>query len=506
MSRLTLRHVEPPYMGDCVWGVLESIRLGYAAQDVNVQPLGDGLFAAAHSSKLGKGSLDSPWTGLPAGTHLSTISSARWVTLGPPKPGAPQRPALASDIVAAVAGHDFVPCFDLKPGNGTHQTKPYLELKASAVTHQVPIIVMTEQWSHYATKTRAQKNAWEASAKLRMVAAGKVGLPRMLLWREHIPDGSDWWDLLEAVKGAPSSQALPAHVVRVPGSSTADTARKVLAKVTAKADWTPTTPTPAPTPPEVPMTTYSKADNKTQWFANRYASSTMHPNVTVLHTTEGGDWPGYEGGATAPNLTVKADKATKRLKVRGHFPLNGSSRALRNTAGGVETNTLNCIQIELVGTCDPAHKDGYGAIYWPDAPDWALEQLGDLLADLHDLYPAIKLVAGGKVVNGRWPAYPASINANRMTFAQWRGFYGICGHQHVPENVHGDPGALDIGKVLAYAKGGATPTPTPKPAPKPKRGVLVASARALLARATKNASATNKPHVDAAIAELDQIK
>lgn len=94
----------------------------------------------------------------------------------------------------------------------------------------------------------------------------------------------------------------------------------------------------------------------------------------------------------------------------------------------------------------------------------------------------------------------------RMGFAAWRNATGLFGHQHVPENVHGDPGALDIGKVLAYAKGGATPTPTPKPAPKPKRGVLVASARALLARATKNASATNKPHVDAAIAELDQIK
>ncbi|MFD3560872.1 hypothetical protein ACFWVU_14500 [Streptomyces sp. NPDC058686] len=48
--------------------------------------------------------------------------------------------------------------------------------------------------------------------------------------------------------------------------------------------------------------------------------------------------------------------------VRQHFPANMSSRALVNRNGGVETNTLNVVQIELVGTCV---KGGPG-LYWPN--------------------------------------------------------------------------------------------------------------------------------------------
>jgi hypothetical protein len=37
----------------------------------------------------------------------------------------------------------------------------------------------------------------------------------------------------------------------------------------------------------------------------------------------------------------------------------------------------------------------------------------------------------------------------RLTDGQWEGFNGICGHQHVPNNTHWDPGAFDI---KAFAK------------------------------------------------------
>ncbi|GAA0464000.1 hypothetical protein [Streptomyces olivaceiscleroticus] len=39
-----------------------------------------------------------------------------------------------------------------------------------------------------------------------------------------------------------------------------------------------------------------------------------------------------------------------------------------------------------------------------------------------------------------------------MSASQWNGFRGICGHQHVPENDHGDPGSLDFRHVLELAK------------------------------------------------------
>lgn len=211
------------------------------------------------------------------------------------------------------------------------------------------------------------------------------------------------------------------------------------------------------------MSYYPGADRSAQWFQDDYPGSSLRPNVVVIHTTEGGSWPGYSDGSTAPNLTIMADKRRQKLVIRQHFPLDRSSRALRNERGGVETNTCNAIQIELIGSCD--REDGYGAIYWPNAPEWCYVELGKVLATLHGIYPAIRLVGPDM-----WLAYgrddrrpgvrPASYGAAspaRMTFAQWRNFTGVCGHQHVPENVHGDPGDMPMAKVLQYARGGTTP-------------------------------------------------
>lgn len=226
------------------------------------------------------------------------------------------------------------------------------------------------------------------------------------------------------------------------------------------------------------MSTYRRANTKAQWFQNTYPGAVIRPNVVVLHTTEGTSWPSYAGGATAPNYTASPDFANKRLAWRAHFPDERSSRALRNEPGGVETNTLNALQVELVGTCDLDtsrrwKRQNRAHIYWPDAPEWALRDLGAFLADAHNRH-GIRLSAP------TFKAYPESygkLNPNRFTHAQWRGFYGVCGHQHVPENDHGDPGALPIAKVLAYAKGETQPARR-----KPTR---VSRARALLSAALR---------------------
>lgn len=193
------------------------------------------------------------------------------------------------------------------------------------------------------------------------------------------------------------------------------------------------------------MTNFPGADATSQWFADEFESDHMKPNVLCLHTTEGSSWPGYNGGATAPNNTIMPNLARRRLEFRQHYPLEYSSRALRNEWGGVETNTLNVIQWELVGTCV---KGGPG-LYWPDAPEWCYRELGEKIAQLHELFPAIRLEAPRL-----WLPHPDSYGATRarMTFAQWRNFYGICGHQHVPENVHGDPGNLPMNTILKYAR------------------------------------------------------
>ncbi|MEH0586254.1 hypothetical protein QA942_20040 [Streptomyces sp. B21-106] len=207
------------------------------------------------------------------------------------------------------------------------------------------------------------------------------------------------------------------------------------------------------------------------WYQNRFGGDLMEVNVVVLHTTEGPTLSDYQGGAVAPNLTAVPDFAAKRLKWYQHFDIDRSSRALVNLAGGVETNTLNVCQVELVGTCDPAtHKKwtatGQAHIYWPEAPDWALTELAVFLRWMNTQH-GVPLTGPSK-----WPAYPASYASaagQRMTGAQWSVFKGVCGHMHVPENVHGDPGAIDFDGLLALAKGDkpVPPPPTQPPAVTP---------------------------------------
>jgi hypothetical protein len=200
------------------------------------------------------------------------------------------------------------------------------------------------------------------------------------------------------------------------------------------------------------------------FYQNRYGGDLMEVNVVVLHTTEGRTLPDYDGGAVAPNLTALPDFTNKRLKWYQHFDIDRSSRALVNLAGGVETNTLNVVQVELVGTCDPAThtkwtKAGYAHIYWPEAPDWALQGVADFLAWAHTNH---HIPLTGPAL---WLPYPQSGAADsnaRMSFAQWENFNGICGHMHVPEQDHGDPGAIDFPHLLALAKGD-TPTAPEEP-------------------------------------------
>jgi hypothetical protein len=196
---------------------------------------------------------------------------------------------------------------------------------------------------------------------------------------------------------------------------------------------------------------YPGAD-QTHRYQSAYPGDAMEVNVIVLHTTEGRTLPTYSGGAVAPNLTAVPDFAAHKLKWYQHFDIDTSSRALVNLAGGVETNTLNVCQVEMVGTCDPhthAAWAGREHIYWPEAPDWALAEVAAFLRWMHDNH--------GVPLSGPalWLPYPSSYGSSkaRMTNAQWSAFKGICGHQHAAENVHGDPGAIDFARLIALAKG-----------------------------------------------------
>ncbi|MGW0578598.1 peptidoglycan-binding protein [Streptomyces sp. NPDC002920] len=242
--------------------------------------------------------------------------------------------------------------------------------------------------------------------------------------------------------------------------------------------------------------------------AGAYSGSDMEVNCGVAHTTEGRTLPDYSGGSIAPNVTGVPDFAAKKIRWYQHFDVDESARALANKLGGVQTNMNNAFQIELVGTCDDSKKTSWGSgkagvdyLHWPTAPDWALAEVAWLVRWLYD-YHGVPLTC----VN-EWLAYgkdtrrpgvtPASYGASpaRMTFAQWNSFEGWCGHQHVPENDHGDPGSMDFARVITLAKalGGSKPTtpvtkPTYEPFPgdawfkkAPKSAVVTAMGKRLVA-------------------------
>ncbi|MER5219036.1 hypothetical protein [Streptomyces flaveus] len=198
---------------------------------------------------------------------------------------------------------------------------------------------------------------------------------------------------------------------------------------------------------------YPYASRK-HWYQDEYGGDAMEVNAVVLHTTEGRTLPDYGGGASAPNLTAVPDLAAKKLRWYQHFDIETSSRALVNESGGVETNALNVCQLELVGTCDPSthakwEEAGESHIYWPEAPDWALRGVARFLAWMHAEHDVP--LSGPKA----WPAYPKSYGnegGQRMSGAEWNDFKGVCGHTHVPENDHGDPGAIDFAQLIKYAK------------------------------------------------------
>lgn len=203
----------------------------------------------------------------------------------------------------------------------------------------------------------------------------------------------------------------------------------------------------------------------------QYSGSDMEVNCGVVHTTEGRTLPSYNSGAMAPTVTGVPDIAAKKIRWFQHYDVDESARALANKLGGVQTNTANAFQIELVGTCDDTKKTVWGSakagvdyLHWPTAPDWALAEVAWLVRWLHDNH-GIPLtcirdwLAYGK--DSRRPGIiPASYGASpaRMTFAEWQAFKGWCGHQHVPENDHGDPGSMDFARVIQLAKGEPEPS------------------------------------------------
>lgn len=161
-----------------------------------------------------------------------------------------------------------------------------------------------------------------------------------------------------------------------------------------------------------------------------------------LHTTEGNGRPTYDGWTIMPHATVMPIPG-RGVTVYQHLPFSQASFALRHTELQ-PTNGDYIFQFELVGTCDP--NGPRGAYYWPNADD----------AVLLDLYlKVIKPLDQAFIIPFRaleFLRFPSQAGQNRLSNAQFDAYSGWLGHQHVPQNDHGDPGAFPWARLAKLAQ------------------------------------------------------
>lgn len=147
------------------------------------------------------------------------------------------------------------------------------------------------------------------------------------------------------------------------------------------------------------------------------------PFRIVHHTTEGGSASGafaaFKAHRSDPHFTV--DQHT----VFQHIDTSVSARALRNVSGGVQTNRLSAIQIEVVGTAAKPK------------PRATLENVARLcrwIERTHGVPSAWPAGLPKPAKNGRDPG------GHNRSAAIWASKGGHYGHSQVPENSHWDPG------------------------------------------------------------------
>ena len=158
------------------------------------------------------------------------------------------------------------------------------------------------------------------------------------------------------------------------------------------------------------------------------------PYKIVHHTTEGSTAQGamnaFAQNRSDPHFTVDGSNIFQ------HIDTAEGARALRNDAGGVQTNRDSAVQIELVGF---AHL--------PKDPR-ALANLARLCRWIESTHEVPKV----------WPAgFPRPAKSGRDPGGhirdpkKWDGQGGHFGHCHVPENTHWDPGytAKEVAFIMA---------------------------------------------------------
>lgn len=159
--------------------------------------------------------------------------------------------------------------------------------------------------------------------------------------------------------------------------------------------------------------------------------STGTGNRHVLHTTEGFGidlmWEVLKNKRASPHFLI--DPSAGDTRVIQMIPLNQAGRALQNDQGDFhQTNRAgkHTIQTEIVDK----------AINAPLWTDWWYRDLAALCVLIEHRVPIKRHAA----------AFQKPVKMSDDAFDD---FEGYCGHVHVPDNTHIDPGKLNWLKLLA---------------------------------------------------------
>lgn len=180
------------------------------------------------------------------------------------------------------------------------------------------------------------------------------------------------------------------------------------------------------------------------WLSNFVRVNGAKPGMTyrtrgpyrfVLHTTETrnlGTMP--QNHQSLPQLWVDPNE-DKYIQC---IPLNLAGYALKHPDGTVDTNRIPCIQVEIAGYAGEIHN--YSDDWYKKLAKNVIKPVCDAVNIDYHIYKSFKGEGDGILASAS--------SSNRMSDDEWLSFNGICGHQHVPNNDHWDPGRLDFAKII----------------------------------------------------------
>ncbi len=165
----------------------------------------------------------------------------------------------------------------------------------------------------------------------------------------------------------------------------------------------------------------------------------------IVHTTESNSSPSAAQNVAAYLLRKNLpshqvyDPAYDNAEVL--LPWAFPAKALRNLAGGVETNRRdNVFQVEIVAWAGTIHEQS----------DTWYRNLAQYL------YRCCAETGTPWVFPCKFQSASYEYrHVTRLSFREWLTADGVYGHCHVPENEHWDPGLLDVERLQRFA----TPDP-----------------------------------------------